>query len=81
MRATVSDTMPYYQTWIDINAEIMGGKPCVRDTRVTVDTIVCLTEIGYTQVDLLEAYPYLTEEDLIVALAYARDTEQGAIPP
>ncbi len=73
--------MPYFQTWIDINAEIMGGKPCLRDTRVTVDTIVGLIESGYCEADLLEAYPYLTAEDLAVAVTYAKDAEQGVIRP
>jgi uncharacterized protein (DUF433 family) len=57
----------------------MGGKPCLRSTRVTVDTIVGLIKLGYTVVGLLECYPYLTEDDLTAALTYATDAERGTM--
>ena len=53
------------------NPEIMGGKPCVRGMRVTVGTIVGLVASGRTTAEILAAYPYLEEEDIRQALAYA----------
>lgn len=53
------------------SAGVMGGKPCVRGMRVTVGTIVGLVASGYTNSQILEAYPYLEEEDIRQALAYA----------
>jgi len=50
---------------------VMGGKPCIRGTRVTVGTVVGLIASGETSESLLKAYPYLTEEDVKQALAYA----------
>lgn len=49
----------------------MGGKPCIRDTRVTVGTIVGLVAEGYTPEEIVEAYPYLNTEDVQAALRYA----------
>lgn len=49
----------------------MGGKPCIRDTRVTVGTIVGLVAEGYTAEEILDAYPYLEYEDIQAALRYA----------
>ena len=49
----------------------MGGKPCIRGLRVTVGTIVGLVAEGYSNSDILKAYPYLEEEDIRDALAYA----------
>lgn len=49
----------------------MGGKPTVRGMRVTVGTIVGLVASGYTTAEILAAYPYLEEEDIRQALAYA----------
>jgi uncharacterized protein (DUF433 family) len=49
----------------------MGGKPCIRGMRITVGTIVGLVAAGYSAVDILKAYPYLEEEDIREALAYA----------
>lgn len=49
----------------------MGGKPCIRGLRVTVGTIVGLFASGYSSGEILRLYPYLEEEDLPEALAYA----------
>lgn len=56
---------------ITTNPEIMGGKPCIRGMRVTVGTIVGLLAAGHTDEDILQAYPYLEEEDIRQALSYA----------
>ena len=49
----------------------MGGEPCIRDTRVTVGTVVGLVAEGYTPEEITEAYPYLETEDVQAALRYA----------
>jgi len=49
----------------------MGGKPCIKGVRVTVGTIIGLLASGYSNADILKMYPYLVEEDLKEALAYA----------
>jgi uncharacterized protein (DUF433 family) len=53
------------------NPDVMGGKPCVRGMRVTVGTVVGLVAAGHSFSDILSAYPYLEEEDIRQALAYA----------
>ena len=53
------------------NPEVMGGKPCLRGMRVTVGTIVGLVASGRPNAEILTAYPYLEEEDIRQALAYA----------
>lgn len=61
----------YELTRITFDAELMGGKPCIRGMRVTVGTIVGLVASGHSFADILKAYPYLEEEDLREALTYA----------
>ncbi len=56
---------------ITFNPNVMGGKPCIRGMRVTVGTIVGLIASGHNNTDILKAYPYLEEEDIREALAYA----------
>ena len=51
--------------------QVMGGKPCLRGMRVTVGTIVGLVAAGHSKAEILSAYPYLEEEDIRQALAYA----------
>ena len=50
---------------------VMGGKPCLRGLRVTVGTIVGLVATGRTSSEILRLYPYLLEDDIRAALAYA----------
>jgi len=56
---------------ITMNLQVMGGKPCIRGTRVTVGTVIGLMAAGHSHEQILDAYPYLEEEDLREALAYA----------
>jgi len=56
---------------ITFDPGVMGGKPCIRGMRVTVGTVVGLFATGHTATEILEAYPYLEDEDLREALAYA----------
>ncbi len=56
---------------ISLDPNVMGGKPTVRGTRVTVGTIVGLIAAEHTIAEVLEAYPYLQREDVLAALAYA----------
>ena len=53
------------------NPAVMGGKPCIRDLRVTVGTILGLLATGKSRERILQAYPYLEPEDIDHALAYA----------
>jgi uncharacterized protein (DUF433 family) len=53
------------------NVALMGGKPCIRGMRVTVGTIVGLVASGHEFSEILTAYPYLEDEDIRQALAYA----------
>ena len=56
---------------VTIDPLIMGGKPCIRNLRVTVGTIVGLIGAGRTTEEVLDAYPYLEREDILEAISYA----------
>ena len=51
--------------------DVMGGKPCIRRLRVTVGTVIGLLAAGRSPEEILNAYPYLVQEDINQALAYA----------
>ena len=42
---------------ITFNPEVMGGKPCIRDMRVTVGIIVGLVASGHSHEEIIEMYP------------------------
>lgn len=51
--------------------DVMDGKPCLRGMRVTVGTIVGLLAAGKSHQEVLADFPYLEEDDIRAALAYA----------
>jgi uncharacterized protein (DUF433 family) len=55
----------------NLDAQVMGGRPCIRNQRVTVGTIVGLIGAGRTLEEVLKKYPYLEREDILEALSYA----------
>jgi len=56
---------------IEVNPEVMLGKPVIRGTRIPVELILRKLSEGATEAELLDAYPRLTREDIQAALAYA----------
>ena len=69
---------------ISHDIRIMGGKACIKGTRVTVGMIVTQISEGKTVGELLEEYPYLTHEDIMQALKYAAwtvDAKETEIVP
>ncbi len=57
-------------TRIEINPDIMQGKPVIRGTRIPVELLRHKLAEGASTADLLSAYPNLTADD-IQALAAA----------
>jgi uncharacterized protein (DUF433 family) len=62
------------QERIEVDPEVMLGKPVIRGTRIPVELLVRKLGEGATEADLLDAYPRLTQEDIRAALAYAADS-------
>ena len=56
---------------ISIDPGVMGGKACIRGTRVTVGAVVGLLAAGRSPDEILDAYPYLERKDIDQSLAYA----------
>lgn len=67
--------MKDYKEIININPEIRFGKPCIRETRITVYDILSWLASGMSNKEILEDYPEITNEDIHAALSYAADRE------
>jgi uncharacterized protein (DUF433 family) len=52
---------------------ILGGKPVIAGTRMSVQLILEKLHDGWTIEDLLDDYPHLAREQIVAALAYAAD--------
>lgn len=59
---------------IEMNPEIMLGKPVIRGTRIPVELLLRKMGEGASETDLLEMYPRLAPEDIQAAMMYAADT-------
>lgn len=59
------------------NPEVLGGKACVRDTRLSVEFLLELAASGATQDQILAQFPHLTAEGLAAAFRYAADVVRG----
>jgi uncharacterized protein (DUF433 family) len=58
---------------ITVNANQMGGMPCIRGLRIPVATVVGLVAEGMTETQILDAYPDLEREDIREALRFAAE--------
>lgn len=59
---------------IEINQNVMLGKPVIRGTRIPVEMILRKLSEGASEGDLIDAYPRLTREDIHAAIRYAADS-------
>jgi uncharacterized protein (DUF433 family) len=64
---------PNYQNLITAEPGKRSGKPCIRGMRITVYDVLSYLASGMTPQQILEDFPYLTEEDIRACLAYAAD--------
>jgi len=60
-------------TRITVEADKMGGVPCVRGLRIPVATVVGMIADGMSEEEILKAFPDLEPEDIRQALQYAAE--------
>lgn len=65
-----------YQNIITIEPGKRGGEPCIRGMRITVYDVLSYLASGMTYQELLDDFPYLTQEDILACLSYAADRER-----
>lgn len=71
-----------YKDIITIELGKRGGKPCIRGMRITVYDILDYLASGMNYQEILEDFPYLTQNDILACLKYAAERERHtmAIP-
>ena len=58
---------------ISLSPEVLGGKPVIDGTRLSVEFMIGLLADGWAEADIVANYPDVTRDDIIACLAYARD--------
>jgi len=56
---------------ITVRPEVFGGKPIIRDLRISVELILSLLAQGESSEAILDDYPDLAQADINACLAYA----------
>ena len=62
---------------ITAHPDIFGGKPIIRDMRISVELILSLLAQGVTERSILDDYPDLEPQDIRACNAYARAVIAG----
>lgn len=62
---------------ITARPDVFGGKPIIRDMRISVELILSLMSQGASQDELLDDYPDLEPEDIRACIAYAHTVISG----
>jgi len=66
---------------ITFDPNMMGGKACIRGMRITVSLILNLVANGMTTEEVIEAYPYLEQDDIRQTLQYAAWLAEETVHP
>lgn len=62
---------------ITARPDVFGGKPIVRDMRISVELILSLLSRGVTIDEILDDYPRLERDDVLACTAYAHAVIAG----
>ena len=62
-----------YKDRISADPNVMLGKPCIKGTRITVEFIVRKLSEGMPMDEFTVAYPHISHDDILAALAYSAD--------
>ena len=56
---------------VTVRPDVFGGKPIIRDMRISVELILSLLAQGVTTEGILDDYPELERDDIHACTAYA----------
>ena len=68
-----------YQDIITIESGKRGGKPCIRELRITVYDVLSWLAEGLSQAEIIEDSPELNEKDINACLGFAADREHNLV--
>ena len=72
--------MNNWRKLIVCDPQILGGKPVLKGTRLSVEFVLDLLAAGWGKDELYENYPNLTDERLRSVLEYAADNLRNQPP-
>ena len=64
---------------ITANPKILGGKPIIKGSRISVEFILELLASDVSEDEIIEDYPHITKLDIHACLKFAADTFKNDI--
>ena len=68
-----------YKSIINIDSRVRFGKPCVRNTIISVFDVLSWLAQGQTIKEIVKDFPEINETDIKACLAFAADREQNLL--
>lgn len=68
-----------YQDYIEITPDRRSGKPCIKQTRITVYDVLGWLAQGMSVPEIVEDFPELNKEQIQACLAYAAEREHHLV--
>jgi uncharacterized protein (DUF433 family) len=65
-----------WRTRITLEPGKRSGRPCIRGMRITVYDVLSYLAAGMSVAEILNDFPYLTQEDIQACLAFAAERER-----
>jgi uncharacterized protein (DUF433 family) len=66
-----------WHDYIISDSRILVGKPIIKGTRISVELILELLSMGWTEEMIFESYPHLSKESLNAVFSFLKDTFQN----
>ena len=64
-----------YASFISTDPNVRFGKPCIKNTRITVYDVLGWLASGMDIKEILEDFPELKHQEILACLAFAADKE------
>ena len=68
-----------YRDIITIKSDKRGGKPCIRQMRISVYDVLSWLAAGMSTAEIIDDFPELTETDIRTCLEFAADREHRLV--
>jgi uncharacterized protein (DUF433 family) len=65
--------------YIETNDNVLAGKPVIKGTRLSVEHIINLLASGWSETQILENYPRLSQESIRAVFLYIQDIIQDGL--
>ena len=62
-----------WKNYIEINEDVLAGKPVIKGTRLSIEHIVNLFASGWSEQQIMENHPRLKKGDLQAVFLYIQD--------